>query len=59
MLTYADVCQARWAVAQAVLLIREHKPAYDKLSAAMAAGASLGSTIKIKNKNKNKNKNKK
>ena len=39
--------QARWAVTQAALLLREHQSAYDELVEAMAAGASLGACISV------------
>lgn len=39
--------QARWAVTQAVLLIKEHQSAYNKLVAAMAAGESLGACVQV------------
>jgi len=37
--------QARWAVMQAVLLLREHKASYDALAQAMAEGKGLGDCV--------------
>merc|ERR1719359_2068925 len=37
--------QARWASSQAVLLLREHRAAFDALCAALEAGASVGECI--------------
>lgn len=37
--------QARWAASQAVLILREHRAAYDALTAEIAAGASVGSAV--------------
>ena len=37
--------QARWAASQALLLLREHRAAFDALCAALEAGASVGECI--------------
>ena len=37
--------QARWAVLQAILLLREHKSSYDALAIAMAEGRGLGDCV--------------
>ncbi|EKX44204.1 hypothetical protein GUITHDRAFT_87555, partial [Guillardia theta CCMP2712] len=39
--------QARWAVTEAILLLREHRAAYDSLCDAMARGESLGTCISV------------
>jgi len=42
--------QARWAVTEAILLLREHRAAYDSLCDAMTRGESLGTCISVLDK---------